>query len=207
MLLILFLLGILAIARGVPCSVDGHYTPYCKKCSKERTCADIYHITYDKGAVGCSPTDQAVFNSMFNHLYRNRAYGMPNDDTTKISFCDQHDNKTIADDPSQTFGGHKPLMLFYQWGPSCNDGETFEMYPGGQSGFCYCGANCDKTYSNPPMNSLLTSLVVIIAANIIFNVVVLLYRYRDNRQQPKNTISTSVVPVARGVRAVRRGYP
>jgi len=136
---------------------------------------------------------------MFDHLYKSRAYGMPNDATTKNSFCDQDDNATDT-------GSYKPLMLYYQWGPSCNDGETFEMYPGGQSGFCYCGASCDKTYSNPPMNALLATLVAIVAVNIIFNVVLLFYRYQDNRQQSKKTIREKGLPVKGMISQKHIGY-
>lgn len=189
MLLILLLLVNLATVKGVACTVKDHYIPYCVKCRKERACADIYHVTYQADADSCSPTDLAVYQSMFHLLYADRAYGLPVAD--KKSFCDQHDND--SDDPTK--GSYKPLMLYYQWGPSCNDGETFEMYSGGQSGFCYCGASCDKTYSNPPMNALLTTLVVIIAVNIVFNVVLLFYRYQDNRQSSKKTIRDNGLPV------------
>tara|TARA_Y100000389_G_C17406004_1_gene488089 strand:- start:356 stop:940 length:585 start_codon:yes stop_codon:yes gene_type:complete len=183
----------LPAAKGDACSVKSHYEPYCAKCLKERACADVYHLTYGAEADSCSATDLAVYQSMFHHLYGNRAYGLPVAD--KVSFCDVDDSD---DDDDKIKGSYKPLMLYYQWGPSCNDGETFEMYSGGQSGFCYCGANCDKSYSNPPMNALLTTLVVIIAANIVFNVVVLLYRYQDNRQKSADTIKGKVtLPMAR----------
>lgn len=199
MLLILFLLGIVQAAQGAACSLSSDFDPYCTLCRRERTCADIYHITHNTGATACSATDLAAYKSMFHHFYSDQAYGMPGDVDTKKSFCDTDDNDTAA-------GGYKPLLLYYQWGPSCNDGETFEMYPAGQSGFCYCGSNCDKSYSNPPMNTLLTTLVIVIGVNITFNAIVLFYRYRDNRQPSKNTISTTGGTV-RKMRSIPSNYP
>ena len=117
----------------------------------------------------------------FHHLWSDKAYRLPSN--KQAEYCD-----TDGDAASRKY---KALLLYYQYGPSCNDGETFEMYPDGQSGFCYCGTDCDKTYSNPPMNSLLTTLVVIIGTNIVFNIIVLFVRYRDTRQLSKNTISTT----------------
>lgn len=177
-----FLLGNLVIVKSeTECVNKTNYVPYCNDCTTMETCAALYHITYGENGTICSETDQLSFESMFHHLWHDRAYGLPLG--KKALYCNVN-----AVEMNQKYNA---LLLYYQWGPSCNDGETFEMYPNGQSGFCYCGSDCDKTYSNPPMNSLLTTLVVIIGTNILFNIIVLSVRYRDGRQSSKNTISTS----------------
>lgn len=182
MRVIWFLLANLAFVKSeTACTTKAEYVPYCDDCSRVETCAALYHITYSDSADGeCSATDKLTFESMFHHLWFDMAYGFPSD--KQASYCDTDSDANV---------NYKALLLYYQWGPSCNDGETFEMYPDGQSGFCYCGTDCDKTYSNPPMNSLLATLVVIIAINIVFNIIVLLLRYNDTRQPSKNTISTT----------------
>ncbi len=191
MLIILCLLASLPVLAnaGQACSVNDHFDLACDECRKEKACADIYHIEHF--ATGsCSDTDKVNYRAMFRHLYMDRAYGLPNDANVKVKFCD-----------IDNYNGDDPLLLYYMYGPSCNDGETFEMYPGGQSGFCYCGSDCDKSYSNPPMNTLLTSLVIVIGINILFNVILLFYRYRGNRQGPKNVINTT------GSRMIKRTNP
>lgn len=177
--------------KAVQCSEDSHYDGFCDACRLEKACAEIYHIDHATDGI-CSATDKMNFHSMFKHLYVDRAYGLP--EANKRFFCDEADT---MDEKK-----YKPLLLYYQYGPSCNDGETFEMYPGGQSGFCYCGTDCDKSYSNPPMNTLLTALVVVIGVNILFNGILLLYRYRDYRQPAKNTISTTGTVRAKRVNLV-----
>lgn len=172
------------IARADPVCINknmGHYNIYCKDCRSSKACADIYHITPSLSeAADCSATDLAVFESMFHHLLSG-AYGLPESD--KSNYCVQTNDIEKA--------SNKALLLYYQWGPSCNDGETFEMYRGGSSGFCYCGSNCDKSYSNPPLNTLLTTLAVIIGMNILFNAFVLFMRAHDSNTKTKNTISTT----------------
>lgn len=189
MRVIWFLLANLAFVKSeTPCSTQEDYKPYCNDCRHVETCAALYHITY-RSTGDCSDTDKQTFASMFHHLWYDKAYGLP--DNKQGEYCDKNVNSTTVK--------YKALLLYYQWGPSCNDGETFEMYPNGQSGYCYCGTDCDKNYSNPPMNSLLTALVVIIGTNIVFNIIVLFVRYRDNRQPSKNTIlsMTAVRPAVR----------
>ena len=177
--ILLLLANVAFVKSETICDNKTQYDVYCNDCMIVETCAALYHITYSSTPGACSATDKLTFESMFHHLWSDRAYGLPS--VKQFEYCDK-DAGNI---------NYKALLLYYQWGPSCNDGETFEMYPDGQSGFCYCGTDCDKTYSNPPMNSLLTTLVVIIGTNIVFNIIVLILRYRDNRQSSKNTISTT----------------
>lgn len=171
--------AIVARAQALPCNSDIHYDAMCDKCNANPTCANIYHLS----GLGdsCSETDKHNFKLMFLHLWQDRAYGLPESDM--VTFCER-DN----------YDGNKALLLYYQWGPSCNDGETFEMYPNGQNGFCYCGTDCDKSYSNPPMNALLTALVIIIGINILFNAALLFMKQgsalKDKR--PAATISRDV---------------
>lgn len=160
------------------CSTDAHYDTMCDKCIVDKKCARLYHIGTGTAPTTCSDTDRSLFRLMWVHLYDDRAYGLPIDDQSK--FC------TVGE---QTRAN--ALLLYYLWGPSCNDGEIFEIYPGGQSGYCYCGDDCEKSYSNPKTNNLLTALAVILGANILFNAILLYKRAQNQKPQNASTIKSS----------------
>lgn len=145
------------------CQTPLHLRNHCNACKRFEQCSFIYNLEYAEA--DCSANEELLFHNAYNLFYTN-VYDKGMDATKRLKWCDIT-NSTIGQDAEMS------MTLYSVYGPSCDIGERFQVYQSPSktpaNGFCYCGSTCDKTYSNPLLDYLLSILIGLMFIHIMFN--------------------------------------
>lgn len=145
------------------CTAASHTLTRCNACKQFTECAFIYNL--DHADSDCTSDEGDTFFRAYNLFYTD-TYGKGMTASKRLGWCD-------VTNLDASKNAEMSMTLYSVYGPSCDVGERFQVYQGiadsTANGFCYCGPTCDKTYTNPLLDYLLSILIGLMAIHILFN--------------------------------------